>query len=54
MFFRFVTEHECDGWTDGQNYDPQDRASIAASSGKKSSQNLSFGISELFFCVFNF
>ena len=38
MFFRFVTKHACDGQTDGQsdrrNYDPQDRASIAASRGK--------------------
>jgi len=30
MFFRFVTMHACDG----QNYNPQDRASIAASRGK--------------------
>ena len=43
MFFRFVTKHACDRRTDGhtgrqtdrQNYDPQDRASIAASRGKK-------------------
>jgi len=38
MFFRFVTKHACDGQTDGQtggqNYDPQDRASTAASRGK--------------------
>ena len=34
MFFRFVTKHACDGQTDEQNYDPQDRASIAASLGK--------------------
>jgi len=34
MFFRFVTKHACDRQTDGQNYDPQDRASIAASHGK--------------------
>jgi len=38
MFFRFVTKHACnrqkDGQTDGQNYDSQDRASIAASRGK--------------------
>jgi len=33
-FFRFVTKHACDGQTDGQNYDPQDRANIAASHGK--------------------
>ena len=30
MFFRFVTKNACDR----QNYDPQDRASIAASRGK--------------------
>jgi len=38
MFFCFVTKHACDGQTDGetdgQNYDPQDRVSIAASRGK--------------------
>jgi len=34
MFFCFITKHACDGQRDGQNYDPQDRASIAASSGK--------------------
>jgi len=33
-FFGFVTKHACDGQTDGQNYDSQDRASIAASRGK--------------------
>ena len=31
MFFRFVTKHA----SDGQNYDPQGRASIIASRGKK-------------------
>jgi len=35
MFFGFVTKHECDRQTDRQNYDPQDRASISASHGKK-------------------
>ena len=43
MFFRFVTKHACDGQTDGQtdkrtkrqNFDPEDRASIAAMHGKK-------------------
>jgi len=43
MFYSFVTKHACDGQmkrqmdgeTDRQNYDPQDRASIAASRGKK-------------------
>jgi len=40
MFCGFVTKHACDrrmetdGRTDRQNYDPQDRASIAASRGK--------------------
>ena len=38
MFFRFVTKHTYNGWTDrqtdGANYDPQDNASIAASCGK--------------------
>jgi len=27
--FGFVTKHACDGRTDRQNYDSQDRASIA-------------------------
>jgi len=39
VFFLFVTKHACDRREDGrmdrQNYDPQDRASIAASRGKK-------------------
>jgi len=38
MFFHIVTKNARDGQTDGQtvrqNYDPQDRASIAASRGK--------------------
>jgi len=38
-FFGLVTKHACnrqtDEQTDGQNYDSQDRASIAASRGKK-------------------
>jgi len=33
-FFGLVTKHACDGQTDRQNYDSQDRASIAASRGK--------------------
>jgi len=37
MFFRLVTKHACDGRTVGQNYDSQDRASIAASRGKNHS-----------------
>ena len=34
MFLRFVKKNACDGQTDRQNYDHQDRASIAASRGK--------------------
>ena len=33
-FFRLVIKHACDRQTDGQNYDSQDRASIAALHGK--------------------
>jgi len=33
-FFGLVTKHACYRWTDGQNYDYQDRASIAALRGK--------------------
>jgi len=36
-FFGLVTKHACDGRTDRQNYDSRDRASIAASSGKRRS-----------------
>ena len=36
-FFGLVTKHTCDRWTDGQNYNSQDHASIAASGGKKDS-----------------
>ena len=40
MFFHFVTKHACDGQTDelidGENYDLEDRASIAASRGNHS------------------
>jgi len=32
--FGFVTKHACDGQTNRQNYDSQDRSSIAASRGK--------------------
>jgi len=35
-FFGLVTKHACDRRTDGQNYDSQDRVSIAASRGKNS------------------
>ena len=34
MFYSFVAKHACDKQTDGQNYDPQDRAGKAASRGK--------------------
>ena len=34
-FFGLVTKHACDRRTDRQNYDSQDRTSIAASSGNK-------------------
>ena len=34
-FFGLVTKHACEGQTDRQNYDSQDRAGIAASRGKK-------------------
>jgi len=37
IFYSFVTKHAFDGQTDGQNYDPQDRAIIAASRGKNAS-----------------
>jgi len=33
-FFALVAKHACDGRTDGQNYDSQDRFSIPASRGK--------------------
>jgi len=33
-FFGLVTKHACDRRMDGQNYDFQDHASIAASRGK--------------------
>jgi len=34
MFLHFATKHACVRRTDRQNYDPQDRANIAASRGK--------------------
>jgi len=37
--FGLVIKHACDRRTDGQNYDSQDRASIAASRGKNSLQS---------------
>ena len=45
MFFRFVTNHACDRRTDGQNYDPQDRASIDASRGKNPRVNFEWSVS---------
>ena len=46
MFFGLVTKHACDGRTDGrtdkENYDSQDRASIAASRGNDWKLNLLF------------
>jgi len=33
-FFGLVTKHACDRWTDRQNYDSQDRASIAVTRQK--------------------
>jgi len=32
------TDRQTDGWMDRQNYDSQDRASIAASSGNKNAK----------------
>jgi len=43
-----------DGQTDGQNYDSQDRASIAASRGKNGNNyemNQSLDTSQQFFCM---
>jgi len=39
-FFGLVTNQACDRRTDGQNYDSQDRASIAASRGKNASASV--------------
>jgi len=39
-FFGLVTKHVCDRRTDGQNYDSQDRPSIAASCGEKLSDEV--------------
>ena len=41
-FFGLVTKHECVRETDRQNYDSQDRASIAASRGKNGRSNIIF------------
>ena len=46
-FFGLVTKHACDrrtdGRTEGQNYDSQDRSSIAASRGKNQNRKSGFG-----------
>ena len=39
MLFRFVTKHACDRQTDKQNYNPEDRASIAALHDKNTRKN---------------
>ena len=41
MFFLFVTKDACDRWTDRQtqNYNPQDRTSIAALRGKSTQKS---------------
>ena len=39
-FFGLVRKHACDRRTDGQNYDSQDRASIAASRGPSATAEL--------------
>jgi len=47
-FFGLVTKHACDRQTDrrsdGQNYDSQDRASTAASRGKKGRVTVDYAI----------
>ena len=50
-FFGLVTKHACDGRTDGQNYDSQDRASIAASRGKNGSPDAIGPLSVLSVCL---
>jgi len=49
-FFGLVTQHawQTEGQTDGQNYDSQDRASIAASCGNNNHLGT---VSLLFMCV---
>jgi len=38
-FFELVTKHACDRRTERQNYDSQDRASLAASRDKNDKEN---------------
>ena len=45
-FFGLVRKHACDRRTDGQNYDSQDRASIAASRGLSAAAELLVKISD--------
>jgi len=40
-YFGLVTKHACDRQLDGQNYDSQDCASIAALCGKNGNSNFS-------------
>jgi len=50
-FFGLVTKHACDRRTDGQDYDSQDRASIAASRGKNEINTLA--VRFLCFCAWH-
>ena len=43
-FFGLVTKHACDRRTDGQNYDSQDRASIASRGKNESTTNRNNGV----------
>jgi len=65
MFFRFVTKHACDGrtdgltdgWTERQNYDPHDRASIAALHSKNEKQFIKLALlkckklNDIYYCI---
>jgi len=44
MFFHFVTKHACYRWTDRQNYDPRDCASIGASRSKNEAVQKTHGV----------
>jgi len=46
-FFGLVTKHACDGQTDRQNYDSEDRTSIAASRAKNLIKYKSISIDQL-------
>ena len=56
--FGFVTKHVCnrqtDGGRDGQNYDSQDRASIAASRGKNAASSDEMRGASQFLCSWTF